>query len=79
MCLTFLFWGTHVLLSLQGTNKKMSHVTASNVNYHMTQLAPNNSPLNQLIPHIKPIANKTILTTLHFHDVFAKFFTEAPS
>ena len=52
----------------------MSHVTASEVNYHMTQLVPNNNPLNQLIPYIRPIANKTILTTPHFHDVFAKIF-----
>ena len=30
----------------------MSHATTSKVDYHMTQLAPNNKPLNQLIPCI---------------------------
>ena len=29
---------------------KKSHITASKVDYHMTQLAPNNKPLNQLFP-----------------------------
>ena len=30
----------------------MSHITASKVDYHMTQLAWNNDPLNQLFPCI---------------------------
>ena len=37
---------------LQKTNRNMSHVTASKIDYHMTQLTPNNKPLHQLFIYI---------------------------
>ena len=52
MCLTCAFLGPPVPFFLQGTNKNMSPITASKVDYHMTQLAPNKTPLTQLFSHI---------------------------
>ena len=66
------------LLHLIATKRNNHKLKVRHSPFHTWHPYPTGSLLNPNIFVFRPIANKTILTTPCFHDVFAKFFTLSP-